>query len=91
MSRYLTVGFYLLLVLVVGPLAAYWLAVAAGERGAGVRGFLLVLFGLPVVFGAVGGLALRRSRRTVTTGVATAVAATFLLLAVLVYLTLEAR
>ena len=91
MSRYLAGVLYLLLVLVIGPLAAYWLAVAAGERGAGVRGFLLLLFGLPVVFGAIGGLVLGRSRRTVTTGAVTSVTAAFVLLAVLVYVTLEAR
>ena len=43
-----------------------------------------------MAFVAVGGLALRRKRRTVTIGAAAALAATFVLFAVLLYLTLEA-
>lgn len=89
MRRRLALVVYPVVALVVGPLVGYRLAVAGTTHGLGWVGFLLVLFGVPVVVALGVGVALRRSRRGATLGVAGAVAATVTLFVAVVFVALS--
>lgn len=89
MSRRVSTGVYAAVVLVVCPLVAYRVAVAAADHGVDTRGFLLILLGVPLVLAGTAGLLLRRTRRGTTAGALGGVAATVAFLVVLVFLTLE--
>jgi hypothetical protein len=87
----LALGAYLVVAVVICPLVGYRLAVAGTRHGFGWGGFLLVLFGVPVIVAAITAVALRRSRRSATLGAAAAVAATMTLLVVVVFVALSTR
>ena len=91
MSSRLARAVYLTIVFVVCPLLAYRVAVAGIAYGLHGLGFFLVLFGLPVASAILAGGLLRVSKRRATAGAAGALAATFVLVVVLVFLTLESR
>jgi hypothetical protein len=88
-SRRVSTGVYAAVVLVVCPLVAYRIAVAAADHGVDTRGFLLILLGAPLVLAGIAGLVLRRTRRGTTAGALGGAAATAAFLVVLVFLTLE--
>jgi hypothetical protein len=89
MSRGLARAVYLTIVFVVCPLLAYRVAVAGIAYGLDGRGFFLVLFGLPVASAILAGGLFRVSKGRAAAGAAGALAATFVLVVVLVFLTLE--
>lgn len=89
-ARLARAGFVLVAIVVV-PLVAYRLAVAATNHGFGWKGFVAILLGAPVAAAATLGVALRLGRRDVAAGVTGAVAATIVLVVVVVFVTLDAR
>jgi hypothetical protein len=73
---------YLLVVLLVCPLAAYSLAVDGLNHGLGWQGFLVVLFGLPVACAVLAARFLRIRRQGAAVGAIGAAFATFAFLLV---------
>jgi hypothetical protein len=84
-------GVYIFIAVAVCPPVAWNLAVRATNHGAGWRGFLTVLLGLPAIGALVAAVVLRRRSREATFGVIGATTATLLLVVVLVFVTLSAR
>jgi cytochrome bd-type quinol oxidase subunit 2 len=91
MARNAARAAYVFAAVVVCPLAAWSLAVGTANDGSGWREFLLVLFGLPIVGALLAAALLRRRRREAALGAAGAVAATFVLVVALVFVTLSSR
>jgi hypothetical protein len=91
MTRYLLRGAYIFVAAVVCPILAWNLAVGATNHGFGWRGFFIALLGVPVAGAAIAALLLRRRLREATLGAVGAVAATFALVVILVFVTLSAR
>ena len=91
MSRHIARGVYVFLVVVVCPLLAWNLAVGATNRGYGAGGFFALLLGVPLVGALTSAFVLRRRQREAAFGAAGAVAATFALVAVLVFVWLSSR
>ena len=91
MTRHLVRGFYIFVAVVVCPLLAWNLAVDATNRGLGWRGFFTLLFGLPILGAVLGAALLRRRRREATFGAIGALAATLVLVVVIVFVTLSSR
>jgi hypothetical protein len=90
-SRHLVRAVYLVTTLVVGPLVAYWVAVAGIRYGLDWRGFALVLLGLPAALAVLAAGLLRVGKRGAAVGVAGAVTATISLVVALVFVYLAAR
>jgi hypothetical protein len=90
-SRHVVRGVYIFVAFVVCPLLAWDLAVAATNRGFGWRGFFILLLGLPVIGAVLAAILLRRKPREATFGAIGAVAATFVLVVVLVFVALSSR
>lgn len=91
MTRSLVRGVYIVVAVVVCPLLAWNLAVEATNRGFGWRGFVVMLLAVPVIGAVLAAAALRRRRREATLGAIGAVAATFMLVVALVFVTLSSR
>jgi hypothetical protein len=70
---------FLVVVLFGCPLGAYWIAVDGLHYGLGWRGFLLVLFAVPVAGALLAGRLLRLGPRGRAAGAISALAATFVL------------
>src|SRR5919201_5349157 len=90
-SRHVVRGVYIFVAVVVCPLLAWNLAVAATNRGFGWGGFFILLLGVPLIGAVLAAVLLRRRRREATFGAIGAVAATFVLFVVLVFVTLSSR
>jgi hypothetical protein len=84
-------GLYIFVAVVVSPLIAWNLAVDATNRGFGLRGFLILLLGLPIGGALIAAVVLRRRPREATFGVIGAVTATLVLAVTLVFVTLSSR
>ena len=91
MPTWITRTAYVVIVLVVGPLVAYWIAVAGTSHGLDGWGFIAVLFGLPVVFALLAGALLRVGPRGASAGAIGAAVATVAFVIVLVFVALETR
>ena len=91
MSRYVARAAYILVTVAACPLLAWYLAVDATNHGFGSTGFLVMLLGLPVSGALLAATVLRRPRREAALGAVGAVAATSVLVAVLVFVTLSSR
>jgi hypothetical protein len=79
---------FVVVALIVAPIVGYNIAVAEADD-LDWRVVLLILFGLPVVVAVGAALALRRTGRGAALGATGAVGATAVLIALVVYLTLE--
>jgi hypothetical protein len=90
-SRHVVRGVYIFVAVVVCPLLAWDLAVAATNRGYGWRGFVILLLGVPVVGAVFAAVLFRRRRRETAFGAIGAVTATLVLVVVLVFVTLSSR
>jgi hypothetical protein len=91
MSRHAVRALYVVLVVVVLPLVAWNLAVGAANHGSGGGAFFAVLLGLPVAGALLAAALLRRRGREAALGIVGAVAATLVLVVVLVFIALSAR
>lgn len=89
MTRHVVRAVYVVVAVVVCPLLAWNLAVAAADHGFGGRGFLLVLLVVPVTGAGLAAALLRRRGREATFGAVGALAATLLLVIVLVFVALS--
>ncbi|HUJ55291.1 MAG TPA: hypothetical protein VLW49_04815 [Gaiellaceae bacterium] len=91
MARNVVRAAYVFAAVVVCPLAAWNLAVGSANHGFGWRGFLVVLFGLPIVGALLAAALLRRRRSEAALAAVGAVVATFVLLVALALVTLSSR
>ncbi len=91
MTRHIVRGVYVAVVVLVCPLLAWNLAVAATNRGFGWRGFVTLLLAVPAIGAVLAAAALRRRRREATLGAIGAVTATFMLFVALIFVTLSSR
>jgi len=84
-------GVYVALAVVVCPLLAWNLAVAAANRGYGWPGFLALLLTVPLIGAVLAALALRRRGGEAALGAIGAVVATFVLFVALLFVALSSR
>jgi hypothetical protein len=88
-TRHVVRGLYVVVAVVVCPLLAWNLAVAAADHGFGGRAFFLVLLAVPVTGAGLAAALLRRRGREATFGAVGALGATLLLVIVLVIVALS--
>ncbi len=88
-TRHVVRGVYVVVAVVVCPLLAWNLAVAAADHGFGGRGFFLVLLAVPVTGAGLAAALLRRRGREATFGAIGALTATLLLVVALVFVALS--